>query len=82
MFKYYYAEQNPEKFDLFKKADSSEFLQNILELNHYCLNTNPNKKNVDQSCKNGKDMCHIHKTINMKVFSLGACKCDSSQVKR
>ena len=26
LFKYYYATQNPERFDLFKKADASEFL--------------------------------------------------------
>jgi hypothetical protein len=26
LFKYYYATQNPEKYDLFKKADASEFL--------------------------------------------------------
>jgi hypothetical protein len=26
LFKYYYATQNPEKFDLYKKADASEFL--------------------------------------------------------
>ena len=26
MFKFFYAKQNPEKFDLYKKADASEFL--------------------------------------------------------
>jgi hypothetical protein len=26
VFKYYYGTQNPEKFDLYKKADASEFL--------------------------------------------------------
>ena len=31
---------------------------------------------------NGKDMCHIHKTISMKLFSLGSCKCDPSKVKK
>ena len=46
-FKFFYAEQDPEKFDLYKKADSSEFLQSILELSHYCLNENANKKDVD-----------------------------------
>lgn len=26
IFKFFYAKQNPEKFDLYKKADASEFL--------------------------------------------------------
>jgi hypothetical protein len=43
LFKYYYATQNPEKFDLYKKADASEFFQSLLELIHFCLNQNQNK---------------------------------------
>ena len=38
IFKFFYAKQNPEKFDLYKKADASEFLQTSLELIHFCLN--------------------------------------------
>jgi len=26
LFKYFYAKQNPEKFDLYKKGDAAEFL--------------------------------------------------------
>jgi hypothetical protein len=26
LFKYYYATDNPEKYDLYKKADAAEFL--------------------------------------------------------
>ena len=34
LFKYYY---NTELvFDLYKKADTTEFFQSILELNHFC----------------------------------------------
>ena len=38
IFKFYYATCNPEKFDLFQKADAYEFLQAVLELLHFCLN--------------------------------------------
>lgn len=50
IFKYYYATQNPEKFDLFKKADASELLQSLLEIIHYCLNPNIDKKHPDDKC--------------------------------
>lgn len=53
LFKQFYATQNPEKFDLYQKADASELMQALLELIHFCLNKNPKKESVDSFC--GKD---------------------------
>lgn len=73
LFKYYYATQNPEKFDLFKKADACEFFQSMLELIHFCLNESPAKKDVDDICwpnstqYNGIQCCMIHKHLFINV---------------
>ena len=50
LFKYYYATQNPEKFDLYKKADASEFYQSLLEMMHFCLNKNHKQESIDSFC--------------------------------
>lgn len=60
MFKFFYAKQNPEKFDLYKKADASEFLQSSLELIHFCLNLNKEKIDVDSACCPKMPKCLIH----------------------
>ena len=70
MFKYFYATQND--FDLYKKADSSEFLQSTLELIHFCLNQNNDKKDVDSPCKGP---CHIHKNVYLNLHTLATCQC-------
>mmetsp|Transcript_2345 Transcript_2345/g.3528 ORF Transcript_2345/g.3528 Transcript_2345/m.3528 type:complete len:83 (-) Transcript_2345:187-435(-) len=49
LYKYYYG-HSIEKFDLFSKADASEFLTSALELFHFCLNQNENKVSVDDKC--------------------------------
>ena len=60
MFKFFYARQNPEKFDLYKKADASEFLQSALELIHFCLNENKDKTDVDSVCGTKDKKCLVH----------------------
>lgn len=66
MFKFFYAKQNPEKFDLYKKADASEFLQSSLELIHFCLNLNKEKTDTDSACK---PKCLIHQRLLLNIFS-------------
>lgn len=83
LFKFFYATQNPEKFDLFKKADASEFLQSILELVHFSLNQNPEKKDSDSLCGTGKgDHCIIHDRMLLSVYSESSCRCNPSKVRK
>lgn len=86
----FYATQNPEKFDLFKKADASECLQSILEIIHFCLNQNPNKKHVDDPCgqldKRGELIpgthCFIHENVRLNIFSETWCKCTETKARK
>ena len=90
LFKLYYATQNPEKFDLYKKADASEFLQSLLEMLHFCLNRNQTKENIDSFCgqlnnnsehmiKQGRPCpntsCLIHQKMFQNVFVVKSCPC-------
>ena len=72
VFKYFYATQY--QFDIFKKADSSEFLAQILNLCHRCLSTQMQKKN-DQGCQ-----CHLHQKVVIREFIMKSCACDPSKV--
>ena len=63
-FKYYYCEQQIEKFGLYAKADAAEFMQSFLELMHFCLNKNKKKVKVDDPCE---PLCYIHKTFWIKI---------------
>lgn len=56
VFKYYYKVKNND-FDLYKKADSSEFIQILLELVHFCLNQDVKKKDIESPCK---PICIVH----------------------
>ncbi len=77
LFKFFYATQNPEKFDLFKKADASEFLQSILELVHFSLNQNPEKTDADRLCGTGKcEHCRLHARMLLSVHSGSSCRCN------
>jgi hypothetical protein len=84
LFKFYYATQNPEKFDLYQKADAAEFLQAVLELVHFCLNPNNAKKDIDDYCGVIEDygpppkvkprsQCIIHSKVNMTVIQQKWC---------
>jgi len=86
LFKFYYATSDPEKFDLYKKADASEFLRCLLELLHFCLNKNSLKKDVDDRCGlpvegstseiQENSMCTIHNKMHMRIIEKKSCKCN------
>ena len=82
LFKFFYAQQNPELFDLYKKGDAAEFLQKTLELIHFSLNPNKLKKDEDTECgiaqKNGPNVnqCLIHEKMQMNLFSTATCECN------
>ena len=84
LFKFYYATQNPEKFDLYKKADASEFLQNMLELVHFSLNLNPEKKDSDSLCgsQSSGPPCLIHEKVFLNVYSESSCRCTPGKVRK
>ena len=88
LFKFFYATQNPELFDLYKKGDAAEFLQKTLELIHFSLNPNKNKIDEDSECgiKNPKggpnlNQCLIHQKLQMNLFSTAACTCNPKKAK-
>jgi hypothetical protein len=54
IFKYFYGQS---EFDVYTKADSSEFMQKLLEMIHYCLNPQADKKDVESKC-NMKCLVH------------------------
>ena len=58
LFKYKYQQGND--FDLYKKADSSEFLQCFLDCLHFCLNPRPDKKDTESSCNSE---CEVHQSV-------------------
>jgi len=61
IFKYFYGTHI--EFDLYKKADSSEFFQCILDMLHFCLNPLENKVDVDSKCDN---LCEVHSVCHLK----------------
>ena len=77
VFRYFYLYRHNE-FDLYRKADSMEFLQNMLELVHFCLNTNKGKKDVDSSCGNE---CQVHRAAFLATSQLKECRCEQTQTK-
>jgi len=50
MFMYYYTKVKTELYTPFIKNDAAECFQNLLELIHYCLNDDPNKRSPDDKC--------------------------------
>lgn len=77
LFKHHYAEyREAGPFDLYHKGDASEFLQVLLELTHFCLNENENKKNPDDACLKDGRLCFVHQTIKHEVVEVRTCQCN------
>lgn len=74
VFIYKYNKNN--EFDLYKKADSSEFFQFLLELIHFGLNPYKDKTSVESSCK---QQCHIHQTVFINQYLIKKCDCDPTK---
>lgn len=75
LFKFYYATQN--EFDLHKKADSSELLQQFLELFHLSLNISAESQTVDSICK---PKCMIHRNTSLGLVTEKTCQCNPHAV--
>lgn len=66
-------------------------MQSFMEILHFCLNKNPKKNKIDDTCdinlqigqkqqiKNQSDKCFIHKNFHLKLKSESYCKCDSKK---
>ena len=75
LYKYDYLKQN--NFDLYKKADASEFMQSVLELLHYCSSDATDIKSIDSTCGvNGVRKCPVHQTVHLNEYLGFACQCD------
>lgn len=73
LFMHYYATQKEqEPYGPYCKGDSSEFLENILELTHHCLNDDKNKKSPEDKCK----MCFVHQNIQLNLTEKRRCPCN------
>ena len=56
----------------------------MLELIHFSLNSNPEKKDCDSLCggANGGPPCIIHERIFLNVYSESSCRCNPSKVRK
>lgn len=78
LFKYYYSQQQIEKFGLYAKADAAEFMQSFLELLHHCLNKSKQKKKVDDRCE---PLCYVHSCLHIQIEEVYCCVCDPAYKK-
>jgi len=68
-------------FSLFQKADSTEIMQSLLDIIHFCLNQNPKKRTVDDVCyyDNKDKVCEIHKNLSLRTTISSTCKCKPNE---
>ena len=52
-------------------------MQCLLDLIHFCLNKNPQKKTIDDKCISDtkEKVCEIHKNLSLHITIQSTCKC-------